>query len=475
MMSARILIVDDDPDILSGLTQRLEWMGHQTSTAKDGAAALTAIEHDSPTLVILDLELPLLSGIEILERLNSRGTAPGQSVVASAAWKRHEPFPPIIVLTAFGTIGRAVEAMKLGAVDFLTKPFDSDHLEMVIHKALERELLKREVVHLRSDLDARYSTVVAESPKMKDVVTTANRAAASGAVVLLQGETGTGKELLARSIHRWSPRRHRPFMVVNCGALPENLLENELFGHERGAYTGATHMQEGKVEAADGGTVFLDEIGDMPLPLQSRFLRFLQDKEFQRVGGTRSIRVDVRFVAATNKDLARCVQAGTFRQDLYYRLNVLPIVLPPLRERLEDIPGLAAHVLKREVLEHGAKDKRLSAEAIMTLSHYHWPGNVRELENILARAVILSDQAEIRTVHLGLPSLISPASGNQSPEESILPYHESMESHGRWLINEALRRTGWNQTKAAAMLQLQRTYFTKLLKQKNISPKPPAE
>jgi DNA-binding NtrC family response regulator len=213
----------------------------------------------------------------------------------------------------------------------------------------------------------------------------------------------------------------------------------------------------------------------MPLLLQSRLLRLLQDKEFQRVGGTQSIRVDVRFVAATNKDLARCVQGGTFRQDLYYRLNVLPIVLPPLRERLEDVPGLAAHILKREVLEHGAEDKRLSAEAAMTLSHYHWPGNIRELENILARAVILSGQAEIRSVHLGLPSLISSASGNQPSEGSILPYHESMESHSRWLITEALRRTGWNQTKAAAILQLQRTYFTKLLKQKNIPPRPQAE
>ena len=474
-MSARILIVDDDPDILSGLTERLEWMGHQTFTARDGAAALTAIQDEAPTLVILDIELPLFSGIQILERLHGQRTAPDQHMVSTAAWKRPEPFPPIIVLTAFGTISRAVEAMKLGAVDFLTKPFDSNHLEMVIQKALERELLKREVVHLRSDLDARYSTVVAESAKMKELVTAVTRAAASNAMVLLQGETGTGKELLARSIHRCSPRSHRPFMVINCGALPENLLENELFGHERGAYTGATHMQEGKVEAADGGTVFLDEIGDMPLPLQSRFLRFLQDKEFQRVGGTRSIRVDVRFVAATNKDLARCVQAGTFRQDLYYRLNVLPLVLPPLRERLEDIPGLTAHILKREVLEHGSKDKRLSAEAIMTLSHYHWPGNVRELENILARAVILSDQAEIRTVHLGLPSLISPASENQSSEDSMLPYHESIESHSRWLITEALRRAGWNQTKAAAILQLQRTYFTKLLKQKKVPPRPPAE
>lgn len=474
-MSARILIVDDDPDILLGLKERLEWMGHHTLTARDGAAALRAIQHDVPTLVILDLELPIFSGIEILERLNGRGMPRGQRAGATDARKKDAPFPPIIILTAFGTIGRAVEAMKLGAVDFLTKPFDPDHLELVIRKALERESLRREVAHLRSDLDARYSTIVAESGKMKDVVMEATRAAASNAIILLQGETGTGKELLARSIHRWSPRRDRPFMVVNCAALPENLLENELFGHERGAYTGATQMQEGKVEAADGGTVFLDEIGDMPMVLQSRFLRLLQDKEFQRVGGTQSIRVDVRFVAATNKDLARCVQGGTFRQDLYYRLNVLPIVIPPLRKRREDVPGLAAHILKREVLEYGAEDKRLSSEAAMALSQYHWPGNIRELENILARAVILSDQAEIQTIHLGLPPLISSDSESQPSEESILPYHELMESHSRWLLTEALRRSNWNQTKAAAILQLQRTYFTKLLKQKKITPRPQTE
>jgi DNA-binding NtrC family response regulator len=315
-MPARILIVDDDPDILAGLKKRLEWMGHHAITATDGAEALATIQQEAPSLVLLDLELPILSGIDVLGRLNGREKATGQNV-PTILGKNNETIPPIIVLTAFGTINRAVEAMKLGACDFLTKPFDPDHLGIVIQKALERESLKREVMRLRSDLDARYSTIVAESSKMKDVVTAAKRAAVSGAIILLQGETGTGKELLARSIHRWSPRMSKPFMVINCAALPENLLENELFGHERGAFTGATQMQEGKIEAAEGGTVFLDEIGDMPLPLQSRLLRLLQDKEFHRVGGTHQIRVDVRFVAATHRDLLRCVRQGIFREDLY--------------------------------------------------------------------------------------------------------------------------------------------------------------
>jgi DNA-binding NtrC family response regulator len=238
-MPARILVVDDDPDILSGLKRRLEWMGHHIITATDGAEALTAIQQEAPSLVLLDLELPILSGIDVLDRLYGRGKATAQAATTTLGGN-DETIPPIIVLTAFGSIDRAVEAMKLGAYDFLTKPFDPDHLGIVIQKALERESLKREVTRLRSDLDARYSTIVAESSKMKDVVTTAKRAAVTGATVLLQGETGTGKELMARAIHRWSPRMDRPFMVVNCAALPEHLLENELFGHERGAFTGTT-------------------------------------------------------------------------------------------------------------------------------------------------------------------------------------------------------------------------------------------
>ncbi|TKS61403.1 MAG: Fis family transcriptional regulator [Nitrospira sp.] len=467
MMPARILIVDDDPDILSGLKQRLEWLGHQTMTAKDGAEALSAIQQDRPSLVLLDLELPILSGIEVLERLRTESHI-GFRESLPASDGSQAMTPPIIMLTAFGTINRAVEAMKLGACDFLTKPFNLEQLECLIRKVLDRESLAREVTHLRSQVESRYATIVAESRKMKEVLAFAKRAASSDAVILVQGETGTGKELLARAIHRWSGRNNRCFMVVNCAALPEHLLENELFGHERGSFTGATQMQEGKIEAADGGTVFLDEIGDMPVALQSRFLRVLQDNEFHRVGGTRQIRVDVRFIAATNKDLPHAVKHGTFREDLYYRLDVLPVTLPPLRERQDDILRLAAHVIDREGGRRGAEKKRLSPNAEEALCHYHWPGNIRELENVIARAVILSDCQDIEAEHLRLPVVVKATDSARHAEDVTLSYRDSMESHSRWLIREALRRTEGNQTKAAAMLKLQRTYFTKLLKQKGI-------
>ncbi|MBX3304117.1 MAG: sigma-54-dependent Fis family transcriptional regulator [Nitrospira sp.] len=471
-MPARILIADDDPDILSGLKQRLEWGGHQALTAKDGAEALAVIQQDRPSLILLDLELPIMTGIEVLERLRSGSPGLGSD--------RHAPndiqtiTPPVIMLTAFGTINRAVEAMKLGATDFLTKPFDLNHLECLIRNVLDRQSLAKEVTQLRSQVDSRYATIVAESRKMKDVLAFVQRAAPSDAAVLVLGETGTGKELIARAIHRWSGRADRCFMAVNCAALPEHLLENELFGHERGAFTGANYTQEGKIEAAEGGTVFLDEIGDMSLALQSRLLRLLQDKEFHRIGGTRQIRVDVRFVAATNKDLALAVRTGTFREDLYYRLNVLPVTLPPLRERQEDILPLAAHVIAREGGRYRSEKKRFTPQAEEALCHYHWPGNIRELENVIARAVILSDHRDIPAELLGLPAVGStPDKAGLAEDAAPASYHHSMESHSRWLIREALRKADGNQTRAAALLELQRTYFTKLLKQKGITAKRP--
>ena len=470
MMPARILIADDDPHILSGLKQRLEWCGHQTMTAKDGAEALSVIQQERPSLVLLDLELPIMTGMEILEHL--RNGNPGAGLDRHAPACSQTIMPPVIMLTAFGTINRAVEAMKLGATDFLTKPFDLSHLECLIRNVLDRQSLAKEVTQLRSQVESRYSTIVAESRKMKDVLALAQRAAPSDAAILVMGETGTGKELLARGIHRWSGRADRCFMAVNCAALPEQLLENELFGHERGAFTGANQTQEGKIEAADGGTVFLDEIGDMSLAIQSRLLRLLQDKEFYRVGGARQVRVDVRFIAATNKDLALVVRQGTFREDLYYRLNVLPVTLPPLRERQEDILPLAAHVIERQGGRYGAEKKRFTQQAEEALCHYHWPGNIRELENVVARAVILSDHPDIQTELLGLPA-VGPAINKASRTEEATPvsYHHSMESHSRWLIQEALRKAEGNQTRAAALLNLQRTYFTKLLKQKGIAVK----
>lgn len=301
---------------------------------------------------------------------------------------------------------------------------------------------------------------------------TARRAAASSATVLLLGETGTGKEVMARALHRWSPRAGRPFVVVNCSALPESLLENELFGHEKGAYTGAVTREPGKIEAAAGGTVFLDEIGDMPAGLQTRLLRVLQDQEFYRVGGNRPIRTDVRFVAATNRDLKDAIQQGLFREDLYHRLNVIALTLPPLRRREDDIPALVDHFIRRHGAAPGHRPIRMSPDALNVIRAYHWPGNVRELENVLARATVLCPDNCIEPEHLGIKVQRKLPFETDLSEDCSLDYHAVMEAYSRKLLEEALRRAGWNQTKAAELLGLQRTYLTRLIKQRGVPTKP---
>ncbi|HSE59358.1 MAG TPA: sigma-54 dependent transcriptional regulator [Nitrospiraceae bacterium] len=464
-MGNKILIVDDDPDISSGLKSRLSWLGYDTAMAMDGVEALKEIESSRPHVVLLDIELPGLSGLDLLKKLHSDC----RPLSGSANGRQASPRPAVIMMTAFGTIPRAVEAIKVGAFDFITKPFEIDHLVLVIQKALEHEQLRQEVRFLRTEVDTRYRLVVGPSPKMRTVIETAERVAGTDIVTLLLGETGTGKEVLARAIHQWSARRDRPFVVINCAALPETLLENELFGHEKGAYTGAAGTQDGKVEAAQGGTLFLDEVGEMPLSLQAKFLRLLQDREFHRVGGTRLVKVDIRVLAATNKALAAEVKAGTFREDLFYRLNVVPITLPPLRHRREDIPVLVEHILAREAGRTGGLPKQLTPDAMTAVMTYKWPGNVRELENVLARAVILSDHQEIGPVQLAVGE--TTGEGGSFPfigETEELPYHNLIEAYSRHLILEALNRTNGNQTKAAELLRLQRTYLTKLLRHKNI-------
>ena len=372
---------------------------------------------------------------------------------------------------------QAVKAMKLGAENFILKPFAHEYLLAVIEKALEQETIKREAEFWHAQVDARYDTIIADSPAMKSIIKIAKQIAPTNATVLLLGETGTGKELVGRAIHRLSPRHDHPFMVINCAALPESLLENELFGHEKGAFTGANERREGKIEAAEGGTVFLDEIGDMPLAIQGRFLRLLQNKELYRLGGTRPIRVNVRFMAATNKDLGQGVKAGTFREDLFYRLNSFPITLPPLRDHVEDLPALATFILTREAKENKTGFKPVSQESRDLLMNYQWPGNIRELENVLARANILCDQEEIgpELICLG-PETMSIETQKITPDVGHTTYHEALEAYSKTLLLEALRKTGWNQTKAAALLNLNRTHFTKLLKQKRIPAKlPPLE
>ena len=453
MTKAKVLIVDDDQDIVTMLQDRLDAGGYRTLTAADGQRGIELIEQESPNLVLLDLYLPRLKGMDVLKRM--------------AQNKQCEDIP-VIVMTAAGTIPDAVEAMRHGAYDFLTKPLEKDHLLIVIQKALERDSLKRQVAALKSDVQNRYATIVGDSPKIRGIIESAQRAANSDASILLLGESGTGKELFARSIHQWSPRQGMPMVVINCVALTETLLENELFGHERGAFTSADRLQKGKLEMADGGTVFLDEIGDMPLPLQAKLLRVLQDKEFQRVGGTRSISVNIRFVAATNKDLRQAVKAGQFREDLFFRLNVVSFTLPPLRERSEDIVGLAEFFLKRHAYEAKRPGVTLSPAARAALTHYSWPGNIRELDNVLSRAVVLSPGDVIEPEFLGLTGDDTGVKGAGDP---LLPYlnltyHESMEAHSAHIIDRALEKAAGNQTKAAEFLDLQRTYLARLIKQR---------
>ena len=471
-MRARILIVDDDPDIVLALENRITWMGHEPLTAADGKEALRIIQTEQPDLVLLDIQLPVHSGLEILQQLHDSMGKQGATDVAGSS------MPPIVMLTAFGTIELAVKAMQLGAIDFITKPFTGDHITVVINKALETLALRRQVGVLKQELDDRYGPIVGDNEKFKAQLSLAKQAAASNVTVLVLGETGTGKEVVARAIHGWSPRKDKPFVAVNCAAIPKDLLENELFGHEKGAFTGAVKREAGKIEIAEGGTVFLDEIGDMSLSLQSHLLRVLQDQTFYRVGGTQSVHTDVRVLAATNKDLKQAIRQGTFREDLFYRLAVISLTLPPLRDRVDDIPALAHYFLGRAGKFGLSKQCTVSEAALRTLARYRWPGNIRELENVLTRAYILTPGKTIEPEHLFLSE--AAGAGEPGPAQSLEHrpgagggYHELMEAYSRWVLEDALKKNDWNQTRAAEALGLQRTYFTKLLRQKQIPGRQP--
>ncbi len=473
-MRARILIIDDDPDIALPLGTRLTWMGHDSLYADNGAEGLRMIEQEQPDLVLLDMDLPLKSGMEILQAVknaNNKDRSTNADTVAPPAYTS----PLIIMLTAFGTIESAVKAMQLGAFDFVPKPFTADHLTVVINKALSSLSLHRQVDVLSKEVDARYDAIVGDNPKLVTQLNLAKQAAPSGVTVLLLGETGTGKEVVARAIHKWSPRKNHPFVAVNCAAIPKDLLENELFGHEKGAFTGAVKREAGKIEIAEGGTVFLDEIGDMSLPLQSHLLRLLQDQTFYRVGGTQPVKANIRFIAATNKDLKQAIREGTFREDLYYRLEVISINLPPLRERLDDVPALARHFLGKSAKLGIQKQFSLSERAERLLQQYQWPGNIRELENLLTRAMILCPGHIIEPEHLHISRSAHSADNDACAESHGKGYHDQVRALSRKVIEEALKRNGWNQTKAAEDLSLQRTYLTKLLRQMQIPGRPPKD
>jgi len=377
-----ILVVDDDKNICKMIEINLrKEKTYEIRTAGNGEACLKAIRESLPDLVLMDIQMPGIDGIETLKRI-----------------KEAHPLVPVVMMSAHGTIEKAVDSMKLGAYDFITKPFASERLLVTVRNALLSSSLEREVDELKRELKDKYQfkNIVGQSGVMQEVFRNIEKVINSSVTVLITGESGTGKELIAKAIHYHNPQRsEKQFVAVNCSALPETLLESELFGHEKGSFTGALGRRAGKFETADGGTVFLDEIGDMSPTMQAKILRVLQEREFERVGGNELVKVDTRIISATNKDLEEAVKKGEFREDLYYRISVFPIKLPPLRERKEDIPLIAAHFLNKYSKQENKEIEQLSPEALDLLMAYHWPGNVRELENTIERAVVLASPPEI--------------------------------------------------------------------------------
>ena len=443
MAIEKILVVDDEPLVRNFLREVLEAEDYEVLTTEDGLSALKEVERGGIDLVITDVRMPKLNGIELLKEV-----------------KKRSPSTLVVVITAYGTIENAVEAMKNGACDYITKPLSPEQIKLAIQKASQHKNLLNENRYLRSEVSQRYNfeQLIGRSPQMRRVYEMIDRVAPTNATVLIQGESGTGKELVARAIHYRSPRKDKPFVKVNCAALPEDLLESELFGHERGAFTGAVSKREGRFELADRGTLLLDEISETSPAFQAKLLRVLQEQEFERVGGSKTIKVDVRVIATTNKDLKQAIREGKFREDLYYRLNVLPIYLPPLRERKEDIPLLVQHFLEKYSRQNGLRIKSLSKKCLDMMMQYEWPGNVRELENVIERAVVMSEGETIFPENISLSSPVQKM-GLSFPEEITL---EEMEKR---LILHTLQRTGGNRTEAAKILGISvRTVRNKLKK-----------
>lgn len=438
---ANILIVDDEVKILRLLDLQLGQEGHSTSTAATAELGLRLLQQQPVDLILTDLRLPGMDGLEFLQ-----------------AAKRLQPGVPVVVMTAHGTVETAVEAMKAGASDYLLKPFGFEELRLVIGKELDVRGLRQENQNLREALRERYDypNIVGRGPKMREVLALVERIAPTQTTVLIGGESGVGKDLIARALHQHSRRASGPFVKINSTAIPENLLESELFGYEKGAFTGATTTKPGKFELADHGTLFLDEIGDVPLGIQVKLLRVLQEREFERLGGTKTLKVDVRLIAATNRNLRTALEEGTFREDLYYRLNVVPIDLPPLRAHKEDIPELATFFVAKFARESGKPVRGLTAAASAKLIAFDWPGNVREMENIIERAVALSDGTELDGPDIRLD--LSPAK-RPAPGGALLPDGWTLEKWEQEVIRDALHRAQGNKSQAARLLGLSRNAF----------------
>lgn len=437
-MKKRILVVEDEIKLRRVVELHLVSCGYDVDKAGTAEEGLKLA--DRADLVLTDLKLPGIDGLEMLEQL-----------------RRQNTLTPVVVMTAYGTVETAVKAIKAGALDFLMKPFSLDHLVTVVQKALEVRALRDENRQLREELGRRYDfdNIVGRSASMQEIFATVMRVAATRATVLLAGESGVGKDLIARAIHFHSPRRDRPLVKINCTAIPENLMESELFGYEKGAFTGAVSSKPGKFEQADTGTVFLDEIGDVPASVQVKLLRVLQEREFERLGSNVTRHIDVRVVAATNQDLRAALEQGTFREDLYYRLNVVPISLPPLRERKEDIPFLARHFLEKLAPETGSRAESITDEAIARLMSYHWPGNVRELENVIERSLVMCAGATLDAPDIKLE--MAPRRNNhQAASPAFLPDGMTLDQFEQEIIREALRRADGNKSQAARLLGLTR-------------------
>jgi two-component system, NtrC family, response regulator len=453
MTSGLLLIVEDDESLRSVMQLQLSKLGYQTAGAPDAEHGLDLLQHSHPTLVITDLELPGMSGFDFLKKV-----------------RVDFPAIPVIVVTAFGTIESAVRAMKAGAYDYITKPLQLSEMQALVECALNQQLRVNQTQQWShpNEQDHDFDRVIGGSSCLRRVLDVAARVAPTDATVLILGETGTGKELVARAIHRRSTRREHAFVTVSCGCIPKELLESELFGYTKGSFTGAVNSKKGKVEIADHGTLFLDEIGEMPLGLQVRILRLLQEREIEKIGSTAPTKVDVRIIAATHRNLEAMVKEGTFRADLYYRLLVVPIKLPPLRERMGDIPGLVRHFTGKYGAKYARADLVFAPESLSYFCNYRWPGNVRQLENAIERIVLLCPEAEITADHL--PEFLK----EYRPEEEIIPVDLpdaglDVEAVERQLIIRALQKFGGNQTRAAQFLNMSRRAFAYRLKKHGLA------
>jgi DNA-binding NtrC family response regulator len=435
-MKKRILVVEDEEKLRRVIELQLMSAGFdvdKAATAEDGLKIV-----DRADLVLTDLKLPHMDGLQFLGLI-----------------RRQNAQVPVVMMTAYGTVETAVESMKAGATDFLLKPFSLDHLMQVVYKALEMRALREENRQLKAELGRRYEfdNIIGRSPAMQEIFDTIERVAPTRATVLLAGESGVGKDLVARAIHFHSPRRDRPLVKINCSAIPENLMESELFGYEKGAFTGANTSKPGKFEQADTGTVFLDEIGDVPGQIQVKLLRILQEREFERLGSNATRHIDVRVIAATNQDLRAALEQGTFREDLYYRLNVVPLNIPALRERKVDIPFLANHFVKKLAPDTGCRVESITDAAMEKLMAYHWPGNVRELENVIERSLVMAQGDALDAADIKLES--APRIKPQN-EAHFLPEGMSLDTYEQEIIREALRRADGNKSQAARLLGLTR-------------------